>query len=74
MIEKFKDLEGKTIISAYKCAKEGYDDEGYLKLEFSDGTGCTIVAGYGRYTYESEGEYPTTIYIDNEIEGLRRQR
>ena len=61
---EFKDLVGKTIISAVQVSPhEGYDDQGCLQLEFSDGTKASIVADYGGYTGDSYDEYPTCIYI-----------
>ena len=68
---KFADIEGKTIKTARKVACETSDDEGWLLLEFTDGTKCTIVAGYGEeYTGNSEGEYPTSIGISDETDGF----
>lgn len=60
---EFKDLIGKTIIGATQKRLDRYDDEGYLELNFSDGTHAVIVASYGAYTGDSEDEYPTKIYI-----------
>lgn len=60
---EFKDLIGKTIIGATQKRLDRYDDEGYLELNFSDGTHAVIVASYGGYTGDSEEEYPTKIYI-----------
>ena len=47
---------------------KGYDDSGYLRLDFTDGTYCYIVAGYGGYTGGSLDEYPTNIRIETVIE------
>lgn len=65
-----KDLVGKTITSATKMKEPDYDDTGFLKLEFSDGTSCTIVSGYGSYTRGARDEYPTTISIEQGWAGL----
>ncbi len=62
----FKELNGKTITRATKKKLKGFDDEGYIKLFFSDGTSVIIVASYGGYTGKSEDEYPTDIYIEEE--------
>jgi len=68
----FDYLIGKTITSATKMVKDDYDDTGYLKLEFSDGTSVVIVGGFdGDWTGDSEGEYKTTIGIVDSIDGLR---
>lgn len=67
---KIKDLVGKTITAATKMCREDKDDEGWLKLQFSDGTSCVVVAGYGGYTGKSEDEYPTFIYIAEDVAGL----
>jgi hypothetical protein len=56
-------LVGKTITSATKMRQREYDDTGYLRLEFSDGTTCDIVAKYGMYTGDSEDEYPTVLRV-----------
>ena len=50
--------------------KPEYDDTGWLKLDFTDGTHCVIGAGYGSYTGESEDEYPTCIWFTDDAEGL----
>lgn len=66
----FEDLQGKTIAKATQMKKPTYDDDGWLKLEFTDGTSCVIWAGYGGYTGESEDEYPTTIGVIESDDGL----
>ncbi len=63
-------ITGKTIAKATKMKLPQYDDTGWLKLEFTDGTSCVIVAGYGEWTSESEDEYPTRIHIAENIENL----
>lgn len=65
-----KNIIGKTISAASLMKRDGYDDEGWLKLEFSDGTFCVVVAGYGCYTGNSNDEYPTYIDISDDISGL----
>jgi hypothetical protein len=66
---KFSDLEGKTIAKAEQMKLVGCDDDGYLKLTFTDGTKATIVAYYGGYTGKSEDEYPTGIAVHTETTG-----
>ena len=56
---KFEDLIGKTIVSVKQKKLIGSDDEGFLEMQFSDGTKATIVAYYDGY----EGEYPTGIFV-----------
>lgn len=59
---EFHEIEGKTIKSVKQVKLPNYDDEGWLLLEFIDGSDCIIEAGYLDYTGNSLGEYPT--YID----------
>lgn len=66
----FQDLQGKTIAKATQMKKPKYDDDGWLKLEFTDGTSCVILAGYGGYTGESEDEYPIGIDVIESDDGL----
>ena len=56
---KFEDLIGKTIVSVKKKKLIGSDDEGFLEMQFSDGTKAIIVAYYDG----CEDEYPTGIFI-----------
>lgn len=66
-----KELIGKTIKAANIMQKQGYDDTGYLKLEFTDGTFVVIVSFYDEeYTRNSEGEYPTRIELSQDDNGL----
>ena len=67
---EYKDIIGKTIISVTEMKKPQFDDEGWLRLEFADGTACAIVASYGGYTGNSEDEYPTLIGITGQLDGL----
>lgn len=54
-------IVGKTIETVTKIRKPEYDDPGWLKLNFTDGTHCIINAGIGSFTGSSEDEYPTFI-------------
>ena len=56
-------IKGKTIAKATFMKDKNHDDEGWLRLDFTDGTYCVIEAGYGCYTGDSADEYPTNIYI-----------
>jgi hypothetical protein len=67
---KLEELVGKTIRSATRMKKPEYDDDGWLKLEFTDGTSCVVVAYYCGYTGKSEDEYPTGINVTEKEEGL----
>jgi hypothetical protein len=60
---EFKDLVGKTIVSAKQKILNGFDDKGYLELKFSDGSEAIIIAVYGDYTGNSVEAYPTNIDI-----------
>lgn len=60
---EFKDLIGKTIIDVTVKKLAKYDDEGFLELKFSDGTGAVIISSYSEYTGSSLDEYPTSIGI-----------
>ena len=64
---EFKDLIGKTITNATQQKLSDHDDSGFLELQFSDGTTALIVAMYGGYTGNSEDEYPTGLYIINDL-------
>lgn len=67
---EYKDIIGKTIASVTEMKKPQFDDEGWLRLEFTDGTVCAIVASYGGYTGKSEDENPTCIGITCQLDGL----
>lgn len=56
-------IVGKTIKSVTKCKHPYYDDTGFIKLLFDDGSECTIISRFGYYTGESYDEYPSKIYI-----------
>ncbi len=60
---EFKDLIGKKITDAKIQRLSNHDDFGYLKLNFSDGSECVIMASYDFYTGNSLGEYPTAMSI-----------
>ena len=63
-------ITGKTIAQVTKMRKPEYDDTGWLKIDFTDGTHCVIWAGYGGWTGGSEDEYPTCIGVTDDVEGL----
>ena len=67
---KFSELIGKTIINTQLMKKNGYDDEAWVRLDFTDGTHCFAVSSYGDYSGKSEDEYPAFIFLRNEVEGL----
>jgi hypothetical protein len=67
---EFSDIEGKTIRSATQVKRPDADDDGWLMLEFTDGTKCVIVAWYTGYTGGSVGEYPTGIGISEKVDGF----
>ena len=67
---KFSELIGKTIINTQLMKKNGYDDEAWVRLDFTDGTHCFVVSSYGSYSGKSEDEYPAFIFLQNEVEGL----
>jgi len=67
-----EDLNGKTIRAAYQMKMEKCDDDGFLRLEFTDGTRCDVIAGYGGYTGMSKDEHPTDISVDECDDSLIR--
>jgi hypothetical protein len=67
---KFKDLVGKTIISAQLMKKPEYDDEAWAKLGFQDGSHCFVVSSYGSYSGNSEDEYPAYVFLQEDEQGL----
>lgn len=66
---EYENLIGKTIVAVKQKKLIGYDDDGFLEMQFSDDTKVTIVACYGGYTGESEDEYPTGIFITERYDG-----
>ena len=63
---KFEDLIGKTIVAVKQKKLIGDDSDGFLEMQFSDGTKATIVAYYdGR-----EDEYPTWIFVTGQYPNL----
>ncbi len=67
---KIQDLIGKTIANAKIQKLSKHDDTGFLKLNFSDGSECLVVASYGTYTGNSNDEYPTLISIADKFKGV----
>ena len=67
---KFSELIGKTIANTQLMKKNGYDDEAWVRLDFTDGTHCFVVSSYGGYTGKSECDYPAFISLQKEVEGL----
>jgi len=59
----FNDLIGKTISHIDRRKAKHYDDEGFLDLEFTDGTKCTIHGTYGGFTGDSYDEYIEIIEL-----------
>ena len=62
---KLEDLIGKTIVSVKQKKLIGGDSDGFLEMQFSDGTKATIVAYYDG----CEDEYPTGISITKQYNG-----
>jgi hypothetical protein len=71
---QFNDLIGKTIKAVQELKLKEYDDQGYLLMEFTDGSKALIVSSYGSYTGGSEDEYPTYISIRGEDDGIDMAR
>jgi hypothetical protein len=65
-MKTFQEMIGKTVAAVKQQKLAKWDDEGFLRVEFTDGTHCTIVGGCGGYTGDSEGEYITRIEIADE--------
>ena len=61
-------LVGKTIKTVQYRGVEGYDDEPYLDIEFTDGTKVTVYSTYGGYTGRSVDEYPRYISCSYRLE------
>lgn len=66
----FNEIIGKTITKADLYRLADYDDKPVLKLEFTDGTHCCVVATYGGYSGESEDEYPCFITRNDAITNI----
>lgn len=60
---KVGELIGKTTTNARIQKLPMHDDVGFLKLNFSDDSECTVVASFGTYTGNSLDEYPTLITV-----------
>ena len=63
IVKEYKNFEGKTIKTMIQRRHSKYDDDGYLDIEFTDGTKICIVAIYYGYTGRSYDEYPTGFEI-----------
>ena len=66
----FDDIIGKTVAKATRYKLAEYDDEPVLRLDFTDGTHCCVLARYGGYTGNSEDEYPAFIGRNDDIGGI----
>ena len=62
---EYENLIGKTIVAVKQKKLIGHDDDGFLEMQFSDGTKAIIVAGYDG----CEDEYPTTICVTEQYHG-----
>lgn len=62
----FQEMISKTIIRVIQLKLKGHDDNGFLRLDFSDGSHAVIEGGYGGYTGDSEDEYKTCIGMCDE--------
>ena len=74
---EFSAMIGKTISDVKRMKLRNYDNQGFLKVDFTDGTHCVIEGGYGSYTGRSEDEYITVIEIadaDREAELVNLQK
>jgi hypothetical protein len=63
-----KELIGKKIVKAEIKGIESCDDKPYLFLTMDDGSIFKIIAEYGRYTGNSQDEYPRFIKIKKLVE------
>lgn len=59
----FDDMVGKMIVDVRRMKPKEYEDYGFLRIKFSDGTHVVIAAGYGEHNNNSMGEYPTWLYL-----------
>ena len=65
---EFKDLVGKTIVAATHMKHRKHLDTAWLRLEFSDGTQCTIESAYSGKPFQDnslEGEYIARLSIED---------
>ena len=63
-IESFAGIVGKTISRAVRMRDPRFDDAGWLRVEFDDGSHITIEASYlDDFTRKSMGPYPTSICV-----------
>jgi hypothetical protein len=65
---KTEEIEGKTIRAATIMMKPDFDDRAWLRLRFTDGTECFVIACYGGYTGGSEDEYPAFVVLAPKID------
>lgn len=63
IIKQWCQLIGKTIINVELLKNRNTDDSGFVKLTFSDGDTAIVAGGYGRYTGDSNDEFPTKISL-----------
>lgn len=63
-------LIGKTISAVTYLKHRKHDDRGWVRFDFTDNTHCIVIATYGSYTGRSNDEYPTDIYIDEDVPDL----
>jgi hypothetical protein len=71
----YEDMQGKTIAAARQMRhNSNTDDTGYLRLDFTDGSFLVIAATYGMFdqSHSCAGEYPTDIYIENNMEEIEQ--
>jgi hypothetical protein len=61
-----EDFEGKKIVKIEKMKFKKFDDTGFLKFVFDDGTHFIIYSWFGGYTGKSFDEYPTRIGVVQE--------
>jgi hypothetical protein len=71
----YEDMQGKTIAAARQMRhKSDTNDTGYLRVDFTDGSFLVIAATYGSFDqgYSCAGEYPTDIYIVNDLKQIEQ--
>lgn len=66
------DIAGRTISKLTRMRLPQYDDDAWLKMDFTDGTTCYFIASQGSYSRDAQDEYVCTIQIAMEepVEGL----